>query len=289
MPQGTRHRTGNAPRVALEATRLDANGAAGSDRSRNRWVGLVGTVRERGEAGRTPTAERLSPTTPVAIVLAAGQGSRVGAGRPKQLLDLWGAPVLIHAVRLHLKMGHRVILVVSSTIHDEVLDILAHHAPTWNGRVILGGPTRGASVVAALDALPDGEAGSGVILHNAASPNTPATLVDSCLDALSVFDGAQAYIPATHTTFVRHDDRLDWLLPRPLTGVTADPTVYRRELAEAIAAELHRVGDTETTLDVARRLGADIGLIESPASNFKITLAGDVERMAATEGPTLAR
>lgn len=257
---------------------------AGSSASLGISAALVGAVRNghesRGET-RARKAARGSHPSPVAIVLAAGRGSRVGAGRPKQLLDLAGVPVLVHAVRLHLAMRHRIILVVSPPIEDQVGEILRSHVPGWNGRVVLGGATRGQSVLAALEALPNGAPESGVILHNAASPNTPATLVRSCLEALTRFDGTQAYIPASRTTVLRHGEKLDWLLPRPLTGVTADPTVYRLELATAIAVELERRGDAETTLDVARRLGADIGLIESPASNFKITLTGDLERMEA--------
>jgi 2-C-methyl-D-erythritol 4-phosphate cytidylyltransferase len=34
-----------------------------------------------------------------AIVLAAGQGSRMGTEIPKQFLDFQGAPLLVHALR----------------------------------------------------------------------------------------------------------------------------------------------------------------------------------------------
>ncbi len=56
----------------------------------------------------------MTDTTPVAIVLAAGKGERIGGDRPKQLLDLGGRPVVVHALDQHLRLGHRLVVVVSA-------------------------------------------------------------------------------------------------------------------------------------------------------------------------------
>lgn len=222
--------------------------------------------------------------TPVAVVLAAGKGVRVGGDVPKQLLDLGGRPVLEHALAQHHRLGHHLVVVVSDASRPAVdawATTVEGPAPT----IVTGGATRRASVLAGIDAVPgDTAAEAAVLLRNAASPNTADDVVLGCIEMVTVTDGAQAYVPSEATTFERDGDRLQRVIPRADTGFTCDPTVYRRELLDAIAAELRAGTDGETTLDIARRLDATIGLVESPADNIKITTAADLDRVRAAMG-----
>ena len=229
------------------------------------------------------TGVDVDPATPVAIVLAAGTGSRMGADRPKQLLDLAGRPVLVHAVERHVERGDHVVLVAGRSIRAEVDEVLARHLPEAGVVVVVGGDSRRDSFLAGVDAVPasTGER-TGVIVQNAASPNTPPELVAACLARLADADGAQAYLATQLTTFTHADGELRRLHDRERTGATADPTVYRRSLLDRIAATLRAEGErsTGTTLDVARRLGARIAVVESPPDNVKVTTPGDLERVA---------
>ena len=225
----------------------------------------------------------VEPTTPVAIVLAAGTGSRMAADRPKQLLDLGGRPVLVHAVERHVARGDHVVLVAGRSIRAEVDEVLARHLAGAGVVVVTGGDTRRDSFLAGVDAVPSATGDrTGVIVQNAASPNTPPWLVAACLDRLADADGAQAYLPTQLTTFTHADGELRELHDRDRTGTTADPTVYRRSLLDRIAATLREGGERSsgTTLDVARRLGARIAVVESPPGNLKVTQPGDLERVA---------
>lgn len=218
---------------------------------------------------------------PVAIVLAAGRGIRAGTQLPKQLLRLGGRPVMAHAVEQHLRLGHHVILVVSDDVRGEAEATLEALDAGAGAELVRGGATRRESILAGVAAIPaDVGPADAVILRNAASPNTPDDLITACVNGLAINDGMQAYMASDATTFIHADGRLESLVPRSATGFTCDPTVYRRELIDSIARELEVDDVGETTLDVARRLGASIGIVESPADNIKITTAEDLERVA---------
>lgn len=220
------------------------------------------------------------PTTPVALVLAAGSGSRIGSDRPKQLLPLLGKPVFLHAVARHCASGFRVIVVSASDIDDDIRRELMTHLPHAAVHVVTGGATRRESVLAGVAAIPD-ETGpdTGVIIQNAVSPNTPTALVAACLDRLASYDGSQAYVPIELTAVMHHDGELDRVVPRADIGYTADPTVYRRAVLDQIADVLRAGPAGDTTIDVARRLGARIAMVTSSASNRKITLPDDLPWM----------
>jgi 2-C-methyl-D-erythritol 4-phosphate cytidylyltransferase len=224
----------------------------------------------------------VSPTTPVALVLAAGTGNRVGGAVPKQLLPLAGKPVIIHALEQHARLGHHVIVVVAAAALTEIEELLKQHLAQCSVVLVAGGATRRESVLAGIAAVP-AETGerTAVVLRNAASPNTPDAVVEACVAGVADMDGMQAYRPSETTTILHHEGRLEQLLSRSATGFTCDPTVYRRELLDAIGVAMTTGGPGDTTLDIAQRLGADIGLVESPESNIKITTAGDLERLAA--------
>lgn len=245
--------------------------------------GLLGGLEETLRAHDTSAA---LAATPVALILAAGKGSRFGADRPKQLLDLLGRPVIVYALRQHVDLGHRVVLVVSESTESEVRSIVAAHLPDADITIVRGGVTRRESVLAAVAAIPaDTPPDAPVILRNAASPNTPTDLLADCAEGIGRHDGMQAYVPSDKTTFVHADGNLDWLLARHATGFTVDPTVYRCDLIRRIATELARGVDGETTLDIARRLDADIAIVESPSTNIKLTRAIDLERLVELMTP----
>ncbi|MEX5721673.1 2-C-methyl-D-erythritol 4-phosphate cytidylyltransferase [Geodermatophilus maliterrae] len=123
----------------------------------------------------------------VGIVAAAGSGSRLGADRPKALVELAGRPLVAWAVDTLLAGGvDEVVVAVPAADHD------AFAAALPDGiRLVEGGASRTASVRAALARVdPDVQA---VLVHDAARPLTPPAVVTRVLDALA--GGALAVVP----------------------------------------------------------------------------------------------
>ena len=228
------------------------------------------------------------PEPAAAVVLAAGVGSRLGDELPKQFLDLHGTPVLTRTVAG--LAGCSRIVVVSHPQHLERTRALVEQAcPPDRVRLVAGGATRRLSIAAALAALEDLPDDLPLVLQNAASPNTPWTLVQSCLDALDAYEVVQAYVPALHTVFSHEAGELVDVLPRSRLGYSTDPTVYRLGCLRRItAAQAAEVSLGEMTLDTARALGIPIGLVPSPDTNLKLTTRNDLLVLRALTAPPSA-
>jgi 2-C-methyl-D-erythritol 4-phosphate cytidylyltransferase len=217
----------------------------------------------------------------VAVVLAAGVGSRVGDSAPKQFLDINGAPILVRAVT-GLAWCAQLLVVHHPQYLDQTQRVLRDGGLNGAVRLIPGGSTRRQSILAALESVSDLGDDVPLILQNAASPNTPRRLVTECIDALRTHDVAQAYVPAVHTIIRHENGELSEVLARKNLGYSVDPTVYRLGCLRRIAHEQSvAVAEGEMTLDTARYLGIRVRLVRSPESNVKLTTPNDLAALRA--------
>lgn len=123
----------------------------------------------------------------VALIVAAGLGERLGAGRPKALVELAGRPLLQWSVD---------VLSLVATI-EQIVVALPEGAQAPAGTLgVLGGAVRSESVGRALAA-----AGSGdpVLVHDAARPLLTTELIEATLAAVE-HEGVDAAIAATPVT-----------------------------------------------------------------------------------------
>jgi 2-C-methyl-D-erythritol 4-phosphate cytidylyltransferase len=216
------------------------------------------------------------PEDAVAVILAAGVGSRVGDRTPKQFLDLNGAPVLARTVA-NLAWCARVVI-VHHPEHLEQTSVAVKQVGLQQGVTFVpGGRTRRGSISAALATLPNLPDEVPLILQNAASPNTPTRLVMQCLQALETYEVVQAYVPAIHTILRHENGDVSEILQRRTLAYSVDPTVYRLgSLRRIAAAQASEATDGEMTLDTARALSIAVHLVESPDSNVKLTTMNDL-------------
>src|SRR5918999_3101516 len=122
-----------------------------------------------------------------AIVVAAGSGARLGAGRPKAFVALAGRPMVAWSLDALAAAGvPRAIVAVPPGHGAAVEEALAGAAGDFplGFALVEGGATRSASVSNALAAAGDVDA---VAVHDAARPMVPAELFTATLAAL---DGA---------------------------------------------------------------------------------------------------
>lgn len=221
------------------------------------------------------------PDQAVAVVLAAGVGSRVGDELPKQFLDLHGTPVLGRTVA-GLAWCSRLVVVHHPDHLERTRAVVAATVTSEVTQLVAGGTTRRSSVAAALTALEDLPDATPLVLQNAASPNTPRSLVEDCLAALDTHDVVQAYVPAVQTVFTHAAGELGQVLPRSELGCSADPTVYRLGCLRRItAAQAEQSSLGEMTLDTARALGIAVRLVRSPETNVKLTTRTDLAVLQA--------
>ena len=131
----------------------------------------------------------------VAIIAAAGQGTRLGTGGPKALVDLAGEPLLVHAARAIRGSGAvDSIVVTAPSAHVRLFDGILTAAGI-QAAVVAGGITRQASVAAGLNAAGTAD---HVLIHDAARPLVPSQIVRRVVSALR--RGHPAVAPALPVT-----------------------------------------------------------------------------------------
>jgi 2-C-methyl-D-erythritol 4-phosphate cytidylyltransferase/2-C-methyl-D-erythritol 2,4-cyclodiphosphate synthase len=202
------------------------------------------------------------------LIVAAGRGTRMGGPVPKQWQMLAGKPVLAHAVAAFAGLP------VSLVVHP---DDRARAGPL-GVRLIEGGATRAASVLAGLRALePAGPA--RVLIHDGARPLVSRGLIDRLLAALDTHDGAAPALAVT--------DAL-WRGERGLVAGTVDRAgLFRAQTPQAfrfapiLAAHLAHPGGAADDVEVARAAGLDVAIVEGEETNLKLTFPGDFARAEA--------
>lgn len=166
-------------------------------------------------------------TRTVAVVLAGGVGERMGAGRPKQLMEVGGRPILAHAVRAfdaHPGIGEVVVVMAPGHLR-EAAAIAAPFAKT--AAVIEGGTTRTASTVAALRLLEDRPDDVRVLFHDAARPFVDRPVIDRVLDALDACEAVAVGVPSADTIVVVEDGTVASMPPRETLARFQTPQGFR--------------------------------------------------------------
>ncbi|MEE8609221.1 MAG: bifunctional 2-C-methyl-D-erythritol 4-phosphate cytidylyltransferase/2-C-methyl-D-erythritol 2,4-cyclodiphosphate synthase [Sphingomonas aquatilis] len=194
----------------------------------------------------------------VALIVAAGSGSRAGGAIPKQYAHVGGKALLAHAYDAF--ADHPAV--------DEVVVVIAAGAEPLAAaalgpvRTIVGGATRRESVARGLAAI---EA-DRVLVHDAARPFVPAQVIDRILAALDTNEGA---IPglAVADTLVRDGS----VVSRDGLFRVQTPQGFR--LPALRAAHAGWPADEEATDDaqMVQRLGGSVALVQGDAMLDKVT------------------
>lgn len=212
-----------------------------------------------------------------AIVVAAGEGTRLGADRPKAFVGFKGEVLLARAIDL--LEGHdavdRMVLVVPADWEDPAELLADQLAAGKVAAVVAGGATRAESVAAGLAELPD--AAELVLVHDAARPLASPELVSRVLAALADTDGAIPAIPVPDTIKRVSGESVVSTVDREGLVAVQTPQGFRvaclREAYDRPAGELRAATDCASLLETA---GMRVSWVEGERTNLKITTADDL-------------
>ncbi len=211
----------------------------------------------------------------IALIVAAGSGSRMGGETPKQFRLIAGKSVLAHAVDA-LASHPRIdaVRIVAAAGQDEALGAALGGRDV--GDAIIGGATRADSVRAGLAAI---EA-DVVLVHDAARPFCPPHVVDRLLDALADHDGAVPALPVADT-LARAGSVLEGPVDRDAIVRVQTPQAF--PLA-TLRAAYDRWSDATPPTDeasVVRAAGGRVAAVEGAAELEKLTTPADWTRAEA--------
>ncbi len=211
-----------------------------------------------------------------AVVVAAGRGVRFG--RPKQLIELAGRPLVAWSFATFGAMAELTELVVATEAENaRAMEALARaFAPRLRTVVVAGGNTRRESVENALAAVP--ASCEAVFVHDGARPLVNAADVRAGMAATAPGVGALLAAPVIDTikvvasdgrTVVRTLQRSElWAAQTPQFGMLSD-------LRAAHARACHEGWEVTDDATLLERCGLRVVVIPASGENFKVTLPGD--------------
>lgn len=211
-----------------------------------------------------------------ALIVAAGTGSRLGDGPPKQYRLLAGKAVLAHAIEAMRR--HPAITAVRVVIGPGQDDLAANALANLDvGPPIIGGATRQESVRQGLEALSADGPPELVLIHDAARPFCPPDVIDRLLKALKSNPAAVPALPAADTLMRGKGKHLGDTVDRTHLNRIQTPQAFHFDRI----LEAHRAKAAESFTDdatLARAALVDVVGVEGDEALSKLTLAGDFAR-----------
>jgi 2-C-methyl-D-erythritol 4-phosphate cytidylyltransferase len=237
----------------------------------------------------------------VAILPAAGLGTRMGADAPKQFRLLDGAPVVVFTLR-RLAACPLIGKFLIATHADEIGPLnqrIAAERLSRPFRVLQGGDTRQESVAKALAEIPPET--EFVLVHDAVRPLVTRDQVERVIGEAQRCRAAILGIPAMDT--VKEVKRaslpedvalITATIPRERIVLAQTPQVFEAALLREAFARAAADGFTASDeAALVERLGHNVHVVLGSERNLKITRPGDLEiaefylsreRMAAEVG-----
>lgn len=221
------------------------------------------------------------------IIVAAGQGARVGGAVPKQYREIAGVPMLLRSLRpftAHPDVAHTVVALPAAD---------AMRPPAWLAEllggtlsVVAGGAERNDSVVYALATLPG--ACTTVLVHDGARPLVDRAIIDAVIAAARSGEGAVPAIPLGDTlkeVEMAPEEPTGQTRPVRVARTVSRERLYRAQtpqgfpravLEEAHARARHEGIPVTDDAMLVERLGVPVRLVPGSVLNFKVTTEEDL-------------
>lgn len=211
--------------------------------------------------------------------MAAGTGSRFGAGAPKQYVPIVGQPVLRHAAQRLAAEVDLIQPVGDALAIAEALAGIAHLPP------VPGGATRQDSVRLGLEALA-AHAPDVVLVHDGCRPFFPAGTIAALLAALTHADGAIPAVPVADTLKRGGaDGRIETTVPRAGLFRAQTPQAFR--FATLLGLHLRAPQGATDDAAILEQAGLPVALVQGSEDNIKMTYPEDAIRLHRVLAPAL--
>ena len=215
-----------------------------------------------------------------AVMAAGGIGSRMGADKPKQYIEIDGKAIIAHAAEkfLNCERISKVIVLCPTDWVDYTREIFSKTEVI----VISGGETRNETLMKAIDYIEETDGLSEdtyLVTHDAVRPFVTEEIINNNIDAMLKYGATGTVIPATDTIF------------RSINGQIIDSIPDRSELYQAQTPqcfgalklrELYQsLSDEEKDIltdgcKIYLLKGHDVHLVKGHVSNIKITYPHDL-------------
>lgn len=220
----------------------------------------------------------------IAIVFAGGSGVRMGAGVPKQFLEINGKPIIVHTLQLfqHHRKIDKIYLAILEDYIDYMNELVEEYHLSKVVKVMPGGATAQDTIYNALKAAEaENPEDSVVLLHDGVRPFVAYDVISANIDTVEKYGSAITCTLCYETILLSKDGEEVGSVPfRKETYAAQAPQSFR--LKDIIAAHdgiRKRPERYENMVDactICKSQGIPVHMVPGNRGNIKVTTPEDV-------------
>lgn len=220
----------------------------------------------------------------IALLTAAGIGSRMGQEFPKQFLHVEDRPVIIHTMEIFQQHpGIDAILAVTLSSWIDVLQAYARqYGITKLCWIVPGGSTGQESIYNGLRALEDKvDLNTAVMIHDGNRCSVSSQIISDSLATYNMYGCAVAAIPCVEAVFKSTDDGVSSTVSIPREQLFRTQTPHTYSLGKLLwaygEAEKRGIKNSVAVCTLMQMLGETIYFSKGAETNIKLTTPDDLE------------
>lgn len=207
----------------------------------------------------------------VAIIVAGGSGTRMGADTPKQFMLLADKPVMMHTIEKFYQVNCELVVVLNVDYHDQWKFLCQKYSFNIPHTLIKGGRNRFESVKNGLKSV---TSKSLIAIHDAVRPLIDIETIDAAFDCAEKKGNAIVVVPSKDSLRKVENDT-SYSVPRSDYFIVQTPQIFEKDVLDKAYKEEYRNEFTDDA-SVVEKLGVKINLVEGKQSNIKITYKEDL-------------
>ncbi len=220
----------------------------------------------------------------IAVVFAGGSGVRMGAGIPKQFLEINGKPIIIHTLQLfqYHNQIDKIYLAVLQEYIPYMQDLVEEYRLNKVQCVLPGGDTAQDTIYNALKkAQEENDKNSIVLLHDGVRPFVSYDVITKNIESVKKYGNAITATACFETIIVSKDGKNVNFVPyrNETFAAQAPQSFYLKDIIEAHEKIRSLETKYENMVDactIFQSLGISVHLVEGNRGNIKVTTPEDV-------------
>ncbi len=212
-----------------------------------------------------------------AIIVAAGSGKRFGNETPKQFLEIYGKPVLIHTLERFEKCDliDEIVLVLSE---DEIKDfsiILKTYDFSKINKIVSGGKNRAESVFNGLIAV-ESKSAEIITVHDGARPLVSVEEISQTIEKAKETGAACLVAKVSDTIKEVSENKIVKTIDRQNLRKALTPQCFQYDILKR-AFDENEISEIVTDeCYLVEQMGYKIAVVEGSSTNIKITYEEDL-------------
>lgn len=218
----------------------------------------------------------------IGLILAGGSGTRMGSDTPKQFIDIYGKPLIVHTIEaFDINPNIDYIAVMCKADYKEDLNIWTRkYGLTKVKWIVDGGDTRQSSVENGLKAIEEFCSDEDIIvIHDAARPLISQRIIDENIKGAMEYKAVDTVIPSADTIIKTIDGEfIEEVPPRHELYLGQTPQSFEYGLIKK-AHEYAKANNITTATDDCQlilKLNEKVHLVKGDKLNFKVTTFEDL-------------